>query len=91
VAATGCAADGPAEPLSESTARGEAVFLALRTVAGLDASRFAAEFGAPPRRFYGRAIDELVRGGWLDEGADGALRLTPRGRLVSDSVFERFV
>jgi oxygen-independent coproporphyrinogen-3 oxidase len=82
---------GPREVLSEATARGEAVFLALRTVRGLDARGFAAEFGGPPRAFFAKEIDELAAVGLLEEGGQSVLRLTRRGRLVSDSVFERFV
>lgn len=79
------------EVLDAPTARSEAIFLALRTARGLDAARFAREFGAPPRRFFGSEIAELCAGGLLEEGGDAALRLTPAGRLLSDSVFERFV
>ncbi len=81
----------PAERLDARTARGEAVFLALRTAEGLAARGFAREFGAPPRRFYGEAIAELTAERLLAEAEDGSLRLTPRGVLLSDSVFERFV
>jgi oxygen-independent coproporphyrinogen-3 oxidase len=80
------------ERLDEPTARGEAAFLALRTARGLDAAAFASEFGAPPRGFWGGAIDELVAAGLLVEAPDGRLRLTePRGVLLSDTVFERLV
>jgi oxygen-independent coproporphyrinogen-3 oxidase len=82
---------GPRELLAGPTARGEAVFLALRTVRGLGAAGFAAEFGSPPRAFFAREIDELAAAGLLEEAGEGDLRLTPRGRLVSDAVFERFV
>ncbi len=82
---------GPAEVLAPEAARGEAVFLALRTSAGLDARRFEAEFGGAPRRFYAAEIDDCAAAGLLEEAASGDLRLTPRGRLLSDSVFERFV
>ena len=91
VAAGQPAAEGPAERLDAPTARGEALFLALRTAAGLAPEGFAAEFGAPPRGFYGAEIEELVEAGLLDEASDGHLRLTSRGILLSDSVFERFV
>lgn len=91
VAAGELAAVAPPEVLSPEVARGEAAFLALRTAAGLDVAAFAAEFGAQPRAFWGPAIDELVAGGWLREGPGGDLALTPRGRLLSDSVFERFL
>ena len=66
-------------------------FLALRTDAGLDAERFAREFGAPPRSFYRDAIDALREQDLLRESEDGRLRLTPRGRMLSDSVFAHFV
>jgi oxygen-independent coproporphyrinogen-3 oxidase len=82
----------PAEVLDARTSRGEALFLALRTARGLDAARFAVEFGGPPRRFHGEAIDALLAAGLLAESAaDGDLCLTPRGRRLSDTVFERFV
>ncbi len=83
--------DRPADVLDVGTARGEAVFLALRTVRGLDPRRFEAEFGAPPRRFFAAEIEELCGTGLLTETDDGGLRLTPRGRLLSDTAFERFV
>ncbi len=83
--------DGPTEVHDAATARGEAVFLALRTARGLDRKRFEAEFGAPPRAFFGSAIEELARAGLLVESGDGGLALSAHGRLLSDSVFERFV
>lgn len=79
------------EILSPETAQGEAVFLALRTAAGLDPERFAEEFGASPRALFGAAIEELGSAGLLEEGPGGRLRLTPRGRMLSDSVFAHFV
>jgi oxygen-independent coproporphyrinogen-3 oxidase len=83
---------GPREVLDVATARGEAMFLALRTAAGLRARDFSGEFGAPPRSFWGEEIDRLVSGGLLVEDAPGGdLRLSPRGRMLSDSVFACFV
>jgi oxygen-independent coproporphyrinogen-3 oxidase len=79
------------EVLDERTARGEAMFLALRTAGGLDAARFAAEFGGPPRRFFASAIEACTRAGLLAELSGGDLRLTARGRLLSDSVFAQLV
>jgi oxygen-independent coproporphyrinogen-3 oxidase len=79
------------ETLTPGAARGEAVFLALRTASGLDAARFAGEFGAPPRAFFGDAIAQLRSEGLLEESDTGWLRLTPRGRMLSDSVFAHFV
>jgi oxygen-independent coproporphyrinogen-3 oxidase len=84
-------AEGTREVLDERTARGEAMFLALRTTGGLDAERFAAEFGGPPRRFFAGAIDSCTKAGLLCELRGGDLRLTARGRLLSDSVFAQLV
>jgi len=86
---------GAAPPVREApdaaTARGEAAFLALRTRRGLDAAQFAAEFSAPPRRFFAEAIDELLALGLLTEGATGDLRPTPRSWLFADTLAARFV
>ncbi len=84
----------PAEPrevLDPRTARGEAAFLALRTAEGLRAGAFSREFGAPPRAFWAEEIERLVGAGLVAETEGGDLRLTPRGILLSDSVFERLV
>ena len=91
----GVAADGggglaEVEVLAVAEARAEAVFLSLRTRAGLDVERFAKEFGAPPRNFFASELRQLVAEGLLEE-LPGVLRLTPRGRMLSDSVFAQFV
>jgi oxygen-independent coproporphyrinogen-3 oxidase len=79
------------EPLLPETARGEAVFLALRTRRGLVAGEFAAEFGAAPRAFFADAIEELTRAGLLAESAAGDLTPTSDGLRLSDDVACRFV
>lgn len=84
------AAEPPERP-DAATARGEAMFLGLRTRAGLDAGAFAAAFGAPPRAFFGAAIDALRDAGLLLEAPNGDLCLSARGFLLSDSVFAHFV
>ena len=75
----------PAERLDAATARGEAMFLGLRA-AGVDAARFAGEFGAPPQGFFRAQIEALSDAGLLDEAANGDLRLTPRGWQLADHV-----
>ena len=80
----------PPEALAPAAQRGEVVFLALRTMRGLEAAAFAAEFGAPPRAFYAAPIERLRAAGLLEEAAGGDLRLTARGVLLSDSVFAEF-
>jgi len=79
------------EVLSASEARGEAMFLGLRRVAGVAAQRFAAEFGDPPRKFYSRVIDTLLDGDLIRESPAGDLHLSERGQLLSDTVFANFV
>ena len=74
-----------------ATARGEAMFLALRTRAGLRVTRFRAWFGGAPRDFYPSEIARLVGDGLLDEDETGDIRLTQRGRMLSDLVCESFV
>jgi oxygen-independent coproporphyrinogen-3 oxidase len=91
VEAGGGAAPPQREALDAATARAEAAFLALRTRAGLDAARFAAEFGAAPRRFFAPAIDALRALGLLDESAAGDLSPTPRSWLFADTVATHFV
>jgi oxygen-independent coproporphyrinogen-3 oxidase len=89
LAAPGVAAS--CEVLTPRIARGEAIFLGLRTARGVDASAFAQEFGAAPRHFFATAIERLRGDGLLAEAEGGDLRLTPRGRSLADSVFEWFV
>jgi len=79
------------EALPVETARGEAVFLALRQPEGLSAARFEAEFGGSPRTFFEMPIRELCRRGWLVESVEGDLRLSAEGRLLADSVAAEFV
>jgi len=78
------------EILTEEQARFEAVFLSLRRREGIDALDFEAEFGGSPYHFYGQTITRLVTAGLLEEIRVHALRLTRRGRLLSDSVFSAF-
>ena len=88
-------ADEPATEQVEihpaATARGEAVFLALRCREGLLAARFVAWFGEPPRAFFAEAIESLARDGLVVESEAGDLRLTERGRMLADLVGESFV
>lgn len=78
------------ERLEPLVARGEALFLGLRS-RGVDAARFAAEFGQGPRHWFGRQIDELRAAGLIAETTSGDLRLTQRGQLLADVVCEAFV
>ncbi|HLK06370.1 MAG TPA: radical SAM family heme chaperone HemW [Candidatus Angelobacter sp.] len=67
----------------------ESFFLGLRLNRGVDLGRLREEFGEESKR-YDEAIAELEADGLLQYSA-GNLRLTPRGRLLSNEVFEKFI
>jgi len=68
--------------VDRAAAAEEEWFLGLRLNRGVDPKRTSRDFST--------AIGELVRDGLL-EGAEGRVRLTTRGRLLSNEVFERFI
>ena len=87
------AAESPiaeSEEIGPEMERAEAMFLGLRLIEGIEDRAFARRFGGPPRSFFGPQIEELVGLGLLEE-RDGRLRLTPRGRLLANQVFCRFL
>jgi oxygen-independent coproporphyrinogen-3 oxidase len=83
------------EPLTKtvvSSARSleECFFLGLRLNRGVDLSMVAASFGEQAVQRTRLAIDETVSDGLVQ--FDGrVIRLTARGRLLSNEVFERFL
>ncbi|HZD60729.1 MAG TPA: coproporphyrinogen III oxidase, partial [Anaerolineae bacterium] len=68
----------------------ETVFLGLRKVEGIDLEEFKVYFGRPLHAVYGAQVDELVRDGLVVQDSN-RLRLTPRGILLGNEVFSRFV
>lgn len=77
-------------PLTRADAMSECLFLGLRMADGLLFSTFEREFGTGIREVYGEEIDTLLEQGLLTE--DGpAIRLTRRGMLLSNQVFQRFL
>ncbi|HTK94754.1 MAG TPA: hypothetical protein VL382_03885, partial [Terriglobales bacterium] len=68
----------------------EAFFLGLRLEQGVDLAALRAEFGEAALAPFLGVADELVHDAML--ARDGTrLRLTDRGRLISNEVFERFL
>jgi oxygen-independent coproporphyrinogen III oxidase len=68
----------------------ESFFLGLRLTQGVDPEELAAEFGHEAVNDFSSSIQEFVDAGLMErEGA--ALRLTSRGRLLSNEVFQRFI
>lgn len=77
-------------PVSKANALEEAMFLGLRLNAGVDLGEVAQQTGLDPAREFADQIKELVQLGLL-ERSGSRLRLTQRGRLLSNEVFERFI
>jgi oxygen-independent coproporphyrinogen-3 oxidase len=78
------------ETISPDMARAETMFLGLRLLQeGVSADEFAARHGRPLDVFAPQ-IAELIGLGLL-ERVGRRVRLTPRGRLLSNQVFIRFV
>jgi oxygen-independent coproporphyrinogen-3 oxidase len=76
--------------VSEAQAIEEAYFLGLRMNCGVELTEIREEFGAEAVDDYREAVGELIENGLLAlEG--GWLRLTPRGRLLSNEVFAAFL
>jgi oxygen-independent coproporphyrinogen-3 oxidase len=75
---------------TDAAAMAETAILGLRLVDGLSLAGFRRRFGVGLLSVYGPAIAELTALGLL-ERSNGRLRLTPRGRLLGNEVFERFL
>jgi oxygen-independent coproporphyrinogen-3 oxidase len=83
---------GPLMPIEvdENDAIEEVFFLGLRLNRGIDLTVVADDYGRDAVERYHEEITELHESG-LVELKDGWLRLTPRGQLLSNEVFERFL
>ena len=78
-----------ATPVTMTQALEESFFLGLRLNRGINLDEIRETFGAQVEPFVA-VVDELVADGLLDRRAS-VLRLTPRGRLLSNEVFEKFI
>jgi oxygen-independent coproporphyrinogen III oxidase len=76
--------------VSEQAALEESFFLGLRLNRGVDLERIRAEFGAESLASCESAIDECAGEGLLEKQGS-RVRLTARGRLLSNEVFVRFL
>ncbi|HAL61457.1 MAG TPA: oxygen-independent coproporphyrinogen III oxidase, partial [Chloroflexi bacterium] len=68
----------------------ETVFMGLRLSEGVEFDGFQRRFGRDLSSLYRPQLRELVAGGLLEVNGKG-IRLTPRGRLLGNEVFERFL
>jgi oxygen-independent coproporphyrinogen-3 oxidase len=83
------AADFKPSAVSPEHALEESFFLGLRLNRGVNLGRLRDEFGAESNK-YDEAITELVKEGLLCRSGDN-LKLTSRGRLLSNEVFGGFI
>ncbi len=81
---------GEAEELDPRRAAGEAAFLALRLIEGLSLAEFAAEHGRSLEDLFPGAIGRATASGLAAREGD-RLRLTGRGLLLANQVFQEFV
>ena len=68
----------------------ERFFLGLRLNAGVDTSKIASDFGGGAMQSVRAIIAGLAADGFLQQRGD-VVRLTRRGRLLSNEVFQRFL
>jgi oxygen-independent coproporphyrinogen-3 oxidase len=88
--ARGASALGEREEISRAVEIAETLFLGLRLNEGIAFDEFARRFGEDARVRYAKEMKELKETG-LIEMSDTRVWLTPRGRLLSNQVFWRFL
>ena len=76
--------------VSPEAAFQEEFFLGLRLNRGIDLAELAARYGASLPAEHRTDLSELISNGLLHREGD-VIHLTPRGRLLSNEVFERFI
>jgi oxygen-independent coproporphyrinogen-3 oxidase len=76
--------------VSRRAALEESFFLGLRLNRGVNLDELVANFGAKVIEDVEMIVSECADDG-LIERHEGYVRLTPRGRLLSNDVFERFI
>ncbi len=79
------------EHIDRRTARGETMMLGLRLLTeGVSDGDFQQAFGVPIASAFPTELEELTSAGLLDY-CHGRCRLTPRGYLLANQVFRRFL
>jgi oxygen-independent coproporphyrinogen-3 oxidase len=77
-------------PVSLRAALEESFFLGLRLTRGISLRDLATKFSNEAVEGARAVIAELLEGGLIEQRGD-LVRLTSRGRLISNEVFERFI
>ena len=78
------------EQLSPETRLAEAVILGLRLCRGIDTADFKDRYGVDLLEHYHQPVTKMLDAGLLEKD-NGHIRLTRRGRLLSNEVFWRFL
>jgi oxygen-independent coproporphyrinogen-3 oxidase len=78
------------EQITRETAMADTLILGLRLIDGIDLAAFRARHRVDAHDLYGQVLDEFTGYGLLERTND-TLRLTPRGRLLSNELFERLL
>jgi oxygen-independent coproporphyrinogen-3 oxidase len=78
------------EEIDAETGMSETMIMGLRLLKGVSRNEFEERFHRPLVDVYGEQLGELADLGLLDVNAK-RVRLTPRGRLLGNEVFERFL
>ena len=76
--------------VSAEAALQEAFFLGMRLNRGIDLAEIAKEFGEDAVGEYSEPLADLTEAGLIEREGTVA-RLTARGRMISNDVFERFI
>jgi oxygen-independent coproporphyrinogen-3 oxidase len=76
--------------VSSEDALQEAFFLGLRLNRGIDLQTLERAFGENQVGAYHQSISELAEAGLIEKDA-ATIRLTAKGRMLSNEVFERFI
>jgi oxygen-independent coproporphyrinogen III oxidase len=88
--ATGGSPIADSEDIGRRTEISEFMILGLRLIEGVTDERFARRFGCEMRSLYASEIDALAAQGLLIVARD-RIRLSERGHLLGNEVFERFL
>lgn len=76
--------------VSEKEEMEEMMFLGLRLMEGVSSQRFRERWGISLEQAYGDAIERLTKKGLLERDEAG-IRLTRKGRFISNEVFSAFL
>ena len=78
------------EVISEMVEMGETMMMGLRLMEGVSGERFKERFGCSVGSVFGPELEELRELDLLEKAGD-RWRLTDRGKLLGNEVFQRFV